>query len=466
MAGELHIKHPEYVKRSPQWVKTREAIEGGDAVRANAAAYLPKLTDQTAEEYEAYYSRPAFFEATGRTAEGLSGLVFSRPMALELPPVLETARSNVDLRGTTIEDFARKLVDETLATARGLIVVNHNGNPNNPGTALNPSGRPFLSFYPAESIYDWRTRTVNGAVELSWIKLRETETRVSSDGFTSYTTEVFRVLSIESGIYTQQTFTENTKTGEIIAGPIATPRLNGGAWATIPAVLISFSDTFAIDKSPLLPVAETNLSHWRTMADLEHGAHYCGVPTPYVTGVRLADNETIRLGGSSALIFEAPDAKVGFLEFTGQGLGALERIADRKEAHMASLGGQMLASPKKAAESGDALSIRRGGETSSLMRVSLAVSLAYTRALQLMAIWSGADPQAANVKLNTQFVDERLSAQEIAAVVGAWQSGAMSKETAIYNLQRGGRVAENISVADEIERIENEGQALGLNGNG
>jgi hypothetical protein len=60
------------------------------------------------------------------------------------------------------------------------------------------------------------------------------------------------------------------------------------------------------------------------MADLEHGAHFTGLPTPIITGHNLGEDETFSIGSTTAWVLPNEYTDVKYLEFTGQGLGALE----------------------------------------------------------------------------------------------------------------------------------------------
>ena len=47
--------------------------------------FLRRLEEQSTDEYEAYKSRAAFFNATARTADGFVGLIFRREPTVKLP---------------------------------------------------------------------------------------------------------------------------------------------------------------------------------------------------------------------------------------------------------------------------------------------------------------------------------------------------------------------------------------------
>jgi hypothetical protein len=63
-------------------------------------------------------------------------------------------------------------------------------------------------------------------------------------------------------------------------------------------------------------------------ADYEHGCHFTGLPTPWIAGYQAADPEkpdTFYIGSTAAWTFGDPNAKCGYLEFSGGGLDFSER---------------------------------------------------------------------------------------------------------------------------------------------
>ncbi len=63
-----------------KWQRARDCYEGSDAVKEQGAGYLPPLASHGREpaKYEAYKQRALFYNATGRTVDGLAGLIFQK----------------------------------------------------------------------------------------------------------------------------------------------------------------------------------------------------------------------------------------------------------------------------------------------------------------------------------------------------------------------------------------------------
>jgi hypothetical protein len=140
----LDTERNEYKKMLPLWKKARQAIEGEEAIKDEGVKYLPKLGGQDEIEYLAYKKRATYYNATGRTAAGIKGVIMDTPPLCDLPAELKPFEKNMDGEGAALnvvaERFIRELVDEGRAGI-GVDVVD---------------GRPVLNIYKTEEIINWR----------------------------------------------------------------------------------------------------------------------------------------------------------------------------------------------------------------------------------------------------------------------------------------------------------------------
>jgi len=81
----VNSTHPDYDATLPDWLRARDVLAGEDAIKSAGEKYLPALESQSEAEYAAYRQRASFFNATARTAEGYSGLIFRRPPFVKIP---------------------------------------------------------------------------------------------------------------------------------------------------------------------------------------------------------------------------------------------------------------------------------------------------------------------------------------------------------------------------------------------
>jgi hypothetical protein len=141
------------------------------------------------------------------------------------------------------------------------------------------------------------------------------------------------------------------------------------------------------------------------------------------------------------------------LEFTGQGLKALEANLTRKETQMIVLGARMLENKTATGDSQGGAAIHMGGEQSMLASISQAASIGIERALTTFSKFAGTDVEA-KFRLNKDFFPMPMSALNLTALVAAWQNGAINYQTLFDNLQRGEVIDIDQTVALELAKMD------------
>lgn len=445
----VKFQHEEYQEYIDKWIRCRIVADGQDAVHNATTAFLPRLMDQTADEYSSYISRTPFYNATWRTIVGLQGMLFRKPPVVELPPVVEPMAENITLDGTPLHIFALELAEECLKIGRVGVFVDYPHVDTETATladAKSKNLRPMLKMYYAESIINWKTKTINNATVLSMVVLKE-EIEVPVDEFESSEKDQYRVLDLVpvDGKYVYRVRViqierdENGKEVEVVISE-AYPVIEGAHLDFIPFQFIGVDDVnWEVDEPPLIDLVDMNLSHYRVSADYEHGCHFTGLPTPVITGYQpdTNKNERFNIGSATAWVFPRPEAKAFYLEFTGEGLAALERNLEKKEKQMAILGARMLETQNAHVESADTASIHRAGEQSMLASVGKSISIGVTIMLKTFCKFAGGDPSKVKFELNRDFFPIPMDSLTVTSLVAAWQNSAISYETLYENLQKG-----------------------------
>jgi hypothetical protein len=197
-----------------------------------------------------------------------------------------------------------------------------------------------------------------------------------------------------------------------------------------------------VDKLPLFDVIAVNLDHYRLDADYKHGMHFTALPTAWVSG--FDKDATLRIGSSAAWTTETIGAAAGFLEYTGQGLTTFERAMDRDERLMAILGARLLETQKRVGEAAEAIELGQSGENSVLGNLAQSVGASLTQVFRWAYWWNSTELWPDDVtrdqvviELNTDFSTRGLAATEIVAVVKAWQSRALSRDSMMDIFRRG-----------------------------
>jgi len=450
----VDTKHSEYNEYYEIWERCEAAAEGQDEIHEYGVKYLPRLSGQNDAEYFAYKQRTLYFNATNRTIDGLTGMLFMRPETIEAPAAMDSIIADVTMGGLSLHQFAEIISEEVITIGRCGVLVDYPPivNAVTLAQAQAQGARPYATMYDAESIINWKTGRINNVEQLTLVVLEE-ENEISVDEFESKCEPQWRVLDLVNGAYRQRVFRKD-KRGEFILVEEIFPQINGRVINKIPFEFFGVRDnTPCVDKPPLLDLVDVNLSHYRTTADYEHGLHFTGLPTPVVTGYYSDDKSaSLRIGSGTAWLLPDPQSKAFYLEFTGQGLGELREALRSKEAMMATLGARILAPEKRAAEAAQTANIHRSSENSVLASIAQSISVGLTHVMEWLRDWSNITGDV-KVELNRDFIPNSMTAQDVDSLVKSWQSGAISHETLFENLVAGDIIAQEVSFDDEMERI-------------
>lgn len=454
---KVDTHHSQYAKMLPIWEKCNDAVEGQHAIHKEGVKYLPKLKDQEDSDYEAYKLRASFFNATGRTLDGLVGMVFRKAPIVDVPSGMNAIVGDINLAGSTLNGFSDLITREVLKLSRVGVLVEYPQvieQPVNLAQASAQNLRPYASLYTAKTILNWRIERVNNVSQPTMIALLE-EYTVKDDGFEKEVAEQVRVLKLDNGSYLQRIYRKDNKGKWQQEGADIIPLMSNKPLNFIPFYVFgASSNTFDEQMPVLLDLVDLNLAHYRVTADYEHGCHFAGLPTAVITGYQAADNEKLYIGSATAWVFNAADADAKFLEFTGQGLDPLQKNLDKKEHQMAAIGARFLEQAKNGVEAENTLRIRSAGENSVLAGIATLISQQISNMLTFMAQWEGINATC-SFQLNTDFLPIGMTAQELTALMATWQGGGISKRTLFENLQQGEVISAERTFEDEEEEIAN-----------
>lgn len=463
MTGQINITdwHADYASRSSQWTKIRDVIDGEDKVKDQGQTYLPKPSGMADPNmYSAYKTRSSFYPVAERTMRGLSGMVFRHEPVLEMPDHMEDMRESLTTDGYSYEVLAEEVVREVMTVGRYGILVDF---PVYNSTSL---VLPHFATYFAEDIINWEQKFIDGKKVLTRVVLRD-----DIDNTFGEDTVVYLELILNSdGNYevrrweAQVTDTRGQSdigTGKnFIMTQTAIPTVNGAPLNRIPFIFINTYDMRPdIEKPPFLDLVNVNLGHYRNSADYEHALYLTAQPTPWIAG-QLDEAKKPKSIGSGTIWYLPEGSQAGFLEFAGAGVESQRQAMLDKEDRMAALGARMIKDSSSRQETAETARLRGRGETSLLTNVVNMSQQGLEKAFRIAAEWVGANPNDITVKLNRDFVETRLSPEEINAIVKAWQGGAISAQTRHENFQKGEIIPPDRTLEDEQDMIEEEGGGL------
>ena len=450
--------HKDYAQMAARWMKCRDVYDGSHAVKQRGEMYLPAVGDHqsNSRKYASYKLRALFFNAMRRTVQGLTGAIFQKELT-HTAPELDKDLSDVTLTSMSLEMFALHATREVFIVGRHGILIDMAAN-----------GRPYWVPCQCEDIISWRTARVGGDEIITLVVLRETvEVEDPTDPFVMHDELQYRVLLLEgisskAPIYKQRVYRQDAKSKEWEVTSEVVPTRRGKPLSRIPFVPVG-PDGVNIDiqRPPLEDVADINISHYQSMADLEWGRHFTALPTPWVAGHAGKAENKLSIGSGVAWKL-TEGGRAGMLEFTGKGLSELREADEQKRKLMATLGARLLEDQPRAQETATAVGMRHAGEHATLRTIAQSVEQALTYALSWHAWWGSTAEQPSDmdtgVELNKDFLNIKASPEEIKAALLLWQSGAISYQGFYSLLQRGEWSEPGIDADTEKKRIEKEGE--------
>jgi hypothetical protein len=484
----VDTEHPEYIRYKPMWQKIVDCLDGEDAIKAGG--YVPMLEALRADRVhgaarmQAYIDRGVFSNATDRTASALVGAIFRKEPDFEVPERLMPRMDNINGAGDTIFTFSKHVVEHVLTLGRYGLFIDW---PEEGEDLL-----PFIAGYDAFSIRSWRTRNVGGRPKLDQVILYEEIQVPAYDGFGSEIEPQYRVLELDpEGRYIQRLFVraleEPTRTGatarrrasNLIPGTIDSSRWvervvesrpdKGKEIDYIPFIFLSphhLRET--VSKPPFLDLANHNIAHFKGSVALEHGRFYTAHGTPYITGYAKpgnpsdpdSDAEPWDYGPENIWFIPEADAKVGMLQFSGDGLGYLENGQAEKERHMAFLGARLMDSQKRAVEAAETHEIRQSSENGTLAGAANSVSLGFEWCLQKMSEWVRQPKKKCTFRLNTDFFDKPLDPALLEKVMGALQAGHYPPSAWFWFLKEGELLPPEMTAEEAEEELDTMGPTI------
>lgn len=439
-------KRSEVVRFMPVWTTIRKVLEGAAAMKEAGDTYLPMPNPNDKDGYKSYLERAIFYEATGRTLEGLVGQVFYRDPELELTSLLEPLELNVDGGELTLIQQSKESVSTVLALGHAGLLTDYPNTEGGTTRAEQESGaiRPTIVLYQPERILNWRW-TVEGSRRYMSMLVLEEFYDEDDDGFEVLREVQHRVFKIEEGILRVQVY----RNLEVVEDYYPT-KGDGTAWDRIPfAPMGSINNDPIPDKPPMEGLAQLNVGHYRNSADYEDSCHMVGQPTPWGSGLtedwvkEVWDGE-IKLG-SRAFVPLPSGGSCGLIQASPNTMP--KEAMDQKEKQMVSLGAKLVEN-KQVQRTATEVTSESVVENSILSSVAQNVTDAYLKALGFASEYANA-PDDNVFSLSTNFEISTMTAQERAQLLAEWQGGGITWGEYRWNMDKSGITYEDKDTAKE-----------------
>ncbi|WFE74254.1 DUF4055 domain-containing protein [Roseinatronobacter sp. S2] len=444
------IHHRTYQRRRAQYDRIRHALDGQDAMRANASLYLRRPKGLTTDEWLQYLKGAHFFPVADTTLRTMLGLAFRKDPKFKVPPRLEPMLQNASFDGRSMEVLSTDILREILSVGRCAAVLDF------PVTGTTPTSTPHLSYFNAESILDWSMGLVNGVRRLTYLRLHEDNEDLEDTGY-----EQHLVMTLEPALTIRRYHVAIGRDGDAQESQVdeeIIPTVRGGPLFYIPAVIFGpYNLEPDTEKPPMLDLVDVNVAHWENSANLEHALWLSAMPTPVITGSLNEDQRPQAIGPAS--LWMLPEGTTAFfLSAPSDAHESLRRAMQDKESRMNSLGATMILSGVRRSEAAETASLRMANDTATLQSSINTMEAGVRTLLTWAADW--VQPGEVIVEFNKDLVSTTITPQLVTALLAAVNAGAMSRESFIEKLRKGEVI--DRPVEEEMALIEEEGGEMGV----
>lgn len=468
----------EYVSNSPRWQRVKDSVAGEYQLKKRdiekPGTYLRVINPLDISEYNkrlnaSYRKSAIFYNATGRTLIGLLGMLYrAEPVIPELAESMEYVKTDIDGNGMSINQQSHSASSEVIQIGRhGLLTDFPKRKEDTPITIddVNNGFRPFIKSYKAVDIIDWNQSSVNGKIILNLVVLLEIVNMFADDNrIQRKSKKRYRILRLTDDKYTQQLWVQGDEFPEeeieILDGL-------GKSFGEIPFAFIgSENNDPVVDFAPLEPLADVNIGHFKNSADLEHSSFQLSAATPHISDDRYKsdsnrpDNKSkkVQKFGETSVIITGIGGKFEYVQPSPNVLA--NDLAKNKEQQMVALGAQLI-SEGGGTETAEAVRTKKSADASMLAIIGINVSNGYTKSLGWIAKFLNVEFKG-EYKLNSNFFDIKLTAQERQQVVVEWQSGLYPARVAREQLQASKVIASDEDLDDLQSEIDGELTSVNL----
>ena len=427
-----------YQRMAQFWDLIADLKEGTYKIRSKHRKYLPQLEREVDDSYDRRLARSTVVPYLQRIEKMLSGMLVRKPIRLDdVSDLVREQLFDVDLEGNDLNIWLYQ-------TARTVISFGHVGVLVD-APKEGEKARPYWVTYKPEDILGWRTEVIEGARELTQVRLLERV--IEADGkYGEKTITQIRVL--ERGRY--EIHRKDDKRGEYKLFDEGEMSLKD----KIPfAVAYSNRVGYFESRSPLYDIAELNLKHYQIQSDLDNILHISSVPLLAVFGYPNADE--ITTGPSEALSLP-PESRMEYISPSGDSYDSqFKRLDDIKE-QINTLSLAAVLGQKLVGETAEAKRIDRSQNDSTMMVVAQQMQDLIDNCLKFHSEYLN-EPNSGSSFVNRDFVTARLEPQEIQAYLQLFTAGTISQETLLNQLSAGEILGDDFDVEDEIETTQNGG---------
>jgi hypothetical protein len=429
------------------------------------ADYLPQASREPRAAYDDRVNRAVFNNKYRAQVESISGLLTAFDVE-GYPASFEQAEADglyLDGNGSDWTSFLRQ-ADE-LALRDGLVYVLTNNVQLSPEdaatrTAADRRTYPQWTLVDRRNVINWRGELRNGSMVLTQVTIvmHRDQTVGSYGSISEPYYHTFRLLPGDGGV--SLTVARISDRGAVDIVDERTAPVQRIPLQAYPDVTNPFPHDGDLQLPYLLKAAELNIKLFRQESSLDTIQYRVNAPTVYrVSSMDFTQRPPIIFGPNHVIELmrdsnttAAGEDSVGVIEITGQGIAELRESCNETRRAIDEEGVGFIGGG----------SVQRSATEAYLAATRASASLnGYARAKSqavkaLVADWclfTGEDPSDVEVEMDQSVLEMPLDAQEMGALLGLWQAGAIDHQTLLELLRMGRQLPPGVDIEEIMQRV-------------
>lgn len=453
-----------YSEAFESWQLPRTLLGGTAAMRAAAEIYLPKETKEDDRDYKVRLGRSFLYNAYKDACLRLASGPFQRDVNLETESedagaweLLGAIEEDADRQGRSLTQFLRESFEEAVCMGVAHILVDYPQVP--PGASIADERelgvRPYFVRIPTADLIGWKTDNVAGRQAVTEIRWRTS--RVEPVGkFGEELIEQVRVMREAEWETWEKKASDKDDEFKLVESGTHT-------FGGIPLVSIFTNRTGDLTGSPPLEsLAWVNLAHWQSDSDQRNILRFARLGILFAAGFSEEEIEQgVKVGVSSLVASTNEQARLEYVEHSGQAIGSGERDLDSLESRMDALGMSPFLNRATGQETATGQMINHAKNQSQLQAWISAMESAALECLRLAFDWAvPMIPEDLTVQIFSDFAVAFAGNEDAAVLISAREKGQITQTTLLRELKRRNLLQDTLDIEAEVELLDAEASKI------
>jgi hypothetical protein len=383
----------------------------------------------------------------------------------DVPQELRKYEVNIDNQGTSLNVFARNVLESAIDDGVTHILVDYSDTQNVEGDFTDGSltieqeeklgVRPYARHVKAADLIGWKWQISNNKKVITQVRIQEFVKVEGADEFSQVTKQRIRVIEpfIQRVYEKVEQEDKVNKDGEeewrLIDAKVTT-------MGVVPLVTLYTNKIGFLLGQPLLTdIAHLNVAHWQSDSDQRNILHIARIPILFATGFGDDDSQVTIEIGSNTFAKAPKGATLAYVEHTGKGIEAGVNDLKDLEERIQLLGMELLVKRPQGNVTATARTLDQAEADSELGLIAKELENALNHMLDLFGKWLGlGDDGGGSVEVFKDFGIESEDLQDVDLLLRARMAGEISQMTFWDEIKRRGLLSDSFNAETEIDLLD------------